>query len=365
MDYYDTNEIISYCLRSGVNISPADRLDWVFFSVALRVLGYPETTFAALSWQDQRTQRECPKVWENNRRYQMTQDDAKAKIVALAKAARVDVMQFRLSRNNINITSINADNNNPKITPRPNVIDIAPVSAGNAAPATPPPPRVFIDMKEVIAVADIVERSTLFRYLCGLFDPEEVRRVFRAYHVGATKDFGELPDLGTLASAFPYINAGGQCVDVHLQPYEADGHRWKPERHRYFQNWLLAKRKQNDRRAPWPLFGEHLLPARPAAPVGVVESEKTALICSIIAPRYVWVATGSLANLNARRCAAIRDRAVYVFPDVDGIEAWNAKAAALAKDGFRIFFCGQYIADNATPESKDDLADIIIKATRK
>ena len=37
------------------------------------------------------------------------------------------------------------------------------------------------------------------------------------------------------------------------------------------------------------LFGEHLLRLHPDKKVAVVESEKTAVICSALMPEYVWV----------------------------------------------------------------------------
>lgn len=168
-----------------------------------------------------------------------------------------------------------------------------------------------------------------------------------------------------MASAFPFINSEGNCVDVHLQPYEEDGHRWKKtERHPFTQHWQMAKQKQSDRRAPWCLFGEHLLRLDPSAPIGIVESEKTALICALYFPKYIWLATASLANLNARRCQAVRDRDVYVFPDADGIAKWREKAAALHSEGFKVFFCCDTISRRATAP-KDDLGDIVLTEIRK
>ena len=46
------------------------------------------------------------------------------------------------------------------------------------------------------------------------------------------------------------------------------------------------------------LFGAHLLPKRTDAPVCLVESEKTALICSIRLPSCLWIATGGLNNFR-------------------------------------------------------------------
>lgn len=64
------------------------------------------------------------------------------------------------------------------------------------------------------------------------------------------------------------------------------------------------------------LFGEHLLPTRPDAPVAVVESEKTALLMSQIRPEYVWLATGGSCGLqNPEKNRVLDGRDVTLFPD--------------------------------------------------
>lgn len=40
------------------------------------------------------------------------------------------------------------------------------------------------------------------------------------------------------------------------------------------------------------LFGEHLLALYQGKPVGLVESEKTAVIAAGLMPKYMWLATG-------------------------------------------------------------------------
>ena len=40
------------------------------------------------------------------------------------------------------------------------------------------------------------------------------------------------------------------------------------------------------------LFGEHLLQDKVNANVALVESEKTTVICSLLLPEYIWLATG-------------------------------------------------------------------------
>ena len=351
MDYYDIDKILNYASTPAVDISPSDRQEWALLCCALKVLGYGLNTFVSIS---NCTAAECEKVWKaekNPGRYVPTEDKAKAKIIALARAAGVDLTPFRrLSADSTkqHQTAPNSTNSTKQHLSDFDGIDLEALD-------TPKMPPIFIAPDEVERREKDTEKTALFAFLCRLFPVDEVRRVFRLYRVGATKEFSTA--VPALASAFPYINAGGQCVDIHLMPYEADGHRRKSG---YNQNWLLAKRKQSDRRAPWPLFGEHLLPLNPSAPVGIVESEKTALIASICAPGYVWTATGSLSNLNARRCAALDGRECYVFPDADGLERWREKATALHASGFSVYFCGEYITAHAQAP-KDDLGDILCR----
>ena len=47
------------------------------------------------------------------------------------------------------------------------------------------------------------------------------------------------------------------------------------------------------------LFGEHLLryPAYAENVIGIVESEKSAVVCSLCFPNVLWMATGSKGNM--------------------------------------------------------------------
>lgn len=348
MDYYDIDKIITYASTPGVDISPADRQEWALFCCALKVLGYDLNTFIAMS---NTTGAECEKKWNEERnpaRYVLTEDKAKAKIIGLAKAAGIDLKPFKISTGVKPSTGVNRGNRGNRGKTQNEAADFEGLDL-------PELPSIYVAPDEVKRLEKDAEQTALFNFLCRLFPADEVRRVFRLYQVGATKEFKAAAP--AMASAFPYLNAGGQCVDVHLMPYDADGHRRKTG---YSQNWLMARKKQSDRRAKWPLFGEHLLSLNPSAPVGIVESEKTALIASICAPGYVWTATASLNNLNARRCAALDGRDCYIFPDADGLEQWREKAADLNASGFKIFFCGEYITDHAQAP-KDDLGDILCR----
>ncbi|MCX4294947.1 MAG: hypothetical protein OSJ56_12925, partial [Prevotella sp.] len=95
MDYYDIDEIIKTASTGAIDISPSDRQEWALLCCALKVLGYNVNTFIAMS---NTTEAECRKVWNAEKspsRYVPTEDRAKAKIVALAKAARMNLNPYK------------------------------------------------------------------------------------------------------------------------------------------------------------------------------------------------------------------------------------------------------------------------------
>lgn len=77
------------------------------------------------------------------------------------------------------------------------------------------------------------------------------------------------------------------------------------------------------------LFGEHLLKERPGEPVAIVESEKTAIIMSLYAPAYIWLATGGAGWLNVGKCKVLKGRKVVLFPDLKQYDTWNKKVQGL------------------------------------
>lgn len=70
------------------------------------------------------------------------------------------------------------------------------------------------------------------------------------------------------------------------------------------------------------LFGEYLLLENPGMPVALVESEKIALICAGLMPRYLWLATGGKPQLNRDRLSVLAGRKDIAFPDIDAFADW-------------------------------------------
>ncbi|MDD2288809.1 MAG: DUF6371 domain-containing protein, partial [Bacteroidales bacterium] len=109
------------------------------------------------------------------------------------------------------------------------------------------------------------------------------------------------------------------------------------------------------------LFGLHLIRKYPEKPVFVVESEKTAVIMSILKPKYLWLATGGLSLLSWEKIWAIRDRQIRLFPDLGCFEKWKSKAKEIEqKIGVKMVvddFVERY-QHHYNLKQGDDLADI-------
>ncbi len=114
------------------------------------------------------------------------------------------------------------------------------------------------------------------------------------------------------------------------------------------------------------LFGEHLLQQEGNARkvVGLVESEKTAIVCAIVFPEYLWLATGGKHGLSADRLRVLEGRTLMMFPDIDAFDEWQQRAKELT-------FCKAHVSDvlqrlttDEDKAKKIDIADVILREAR-
>lgn len=374
-DIYDTDAIIRHVLHSGVDISPADHKAWAMFCCSLRVLGYDLPTFAALSWNDPKTQKLCSQVWNSHRnpgRYK-TEDSAKGMIVDLAKSAGVEVKRFLLSRNQ--------DSKPTLFNYRARTL-----ATRRTYPTRPEPTPApdFLPMDAVRATQKHVKESALFVWLAMEFGEQSALHVLDLYKVGGSK---HIAPNGLRASSFPYINTNQEVVDCklfHIDPITGSRKTASPIRVKADgsitqSSWALPelnfKRRRLNllelNRGKWCNFGDHLLKDRPTAEIGIVESEKTALIAALTYPDKIWIAVGSKNNLTTERCAPYMGRRLILFPDRDNYndkprkdghgteKGWRTIARDLAKAGFKVRLDTTTERHEGSPN--DDIADLVLR----
>ena len=245
-------------------------------------------------------------------------------------------------------------------------------------PMPPEPPKKWI-MWDLVANNDTLikpfmrhtESNALLTWMLSLPMSAEHKRNLR--------NMMELYFVGTSLNGYtkgwvmwPQVDMNLKIRDIKLMAYHPDGHRdkaWTP-------NWMSArlakvgKLDKDQYDIHHCLFGLHLAKVFPNAEVCLVESEKTALLCSAFCDpnEKIWMACGGLSwfkpdMLNDLIAA---NRYIVVYPDIDGKDKWTkvienigyarmsmtAKMSPVSQGG---------VYDPAVDDPKSDIADIMVR----
>ena len=197
----------------------------------------------------------------------------------------------------------------------------------------------------------------LITYLKTMIPSSAIDRIIADYRLASTPD---------QAIIFLQIDQDNQCRTGKIMQYNpATGHRIKDPDKPGRINWLhsILKRKKQlppDWQLTQCLFGEHLLPQHQDKTVALVESEKTAIICSAMMPQYLWLATGGKSQFN-NRLTVLKGRKIIAFPDIDAYHDWLHRTTDFPHLDLKV---SDLLEKHATPEDRAahiDLADWLLK----
>ncbi|WP_047544868.1 DUF6371 domain-containing protein [Psychroserpens sp. Hel_I_66] len=90
----------------------------------------------------------------------------------------------------------------------------------------------------------------------------------------------------------------------------------------------------------------------------IVESEKTAIIMSILFPGELWLATGSKNNFKEQLLRPVKQFKIIMFPDKTEFVDWNTKTENLKKQGYNILCSG--MLEGKDLDEGDDLVDLVV-----
>ena len=216
-----------------------------------------------------------------------------------------------------------------------------------------PKPISFIPVEVFKASLKGHDTNHFVQFLINLFGVEVATELVSRYFIATSKHWNG-------ATVFWQIDTRGKVRTGKIMLYSpTTGKRIKePFNH---INWVHKALKQPEFELKQCLFGEYLLIDK-TKPVAIVESEKTAVIASVYLPQFIWVAVGSLTNLNAEKCSILKGRTVTLFPDLNGFEKWSSKAKELSH--LAVFTVSDLLERKATEAEKNkglDLADYLIK----
>ena len=222
-------------------------------------------------------------------------------------------------------------------------------------------PSVAVPKDYVVRSLDRNLHSDFISFLKLLVvDVDRIVDMVNAYQLGVTKGGHAI---------YWYIDKEGIARMGKVMAYKPDGHRNKFVTPLSIPN-ELSKRGElyADYAIKQTLFGEHLLnlSTSKGKTIGIVESEKSAVICSLCIPHLLWMATGSKGNLQEERLCAIKERDSILFPDTDrdgeAYRQWLNRSKELNAKGWHLHV-SDYLERVATIEqrlAKIDIADLLI-----
>lgn len=201
----------------------------------------------------------------------------------------------------------------------------------------------------------------------GILSQEQLEHAAQTYLLGMTKDDGVV---------FWQIDQQRQPLDGKIMFYTDNCHRDR----QHVPSWVSFRLKQKgqlsqDWQAEHCLFGLHLLDTDMAAThptIAIVESEKSAIICSELipqrpdAPQILWMATGGMEALNVNILRPLLGFRVILFPDTDpkgdAYKKWSQIATDAQKQLGQPFYVSPLLEQQASAEQKQqkiDLADLL------
>ena len=221
------------------------------------------------------------------------------------------------------------------------------------------------------------DNNHLARWLCTLFTKEQVATVLVRYRTGSTRD-GRI--------IYWQIDEWGQVRTGKVMAYNPDGHRRKDGKGNVC--WVHSIRVDgicfDEMLVPQCLFGLHLVNDdvndNLQRNIGLtihgdggrgflclVESEKTALIMSLLCPDRVWLATGGKQNFKEKMVAPLAGMEVTLFPDADALTDWYTRAMELNRTlGTKLHIPTWYYDLMNHDEARAagwDLADVVLPLT--
>ena len=204
------------------------------------------------------------------------------------------------------------------------------------------------------------EHNHFLIFLGNLLGKDKAHAIAQKFYIGTSK-------LWKGATIFWQLDCQNRVRTGKIMLYNAEtGKRVKkPYNHiNWVHSYLRKKDVIQDFHLDQCLFGLHQLQNSEAEqPVGIVESEKTAILLSACVPEIMWMATGGLSNLRLRTLQPLKGREIIFYPDLNAYDRWAKKADIFQKEDFSIKVSKllETYATSSDREAGWDLADFIVK----
>lgn len=227
-------------------------------------------------------------------------------------------------------------------------------------------------------------KNALFCFLVTVFGKQKVLATFQKYDVRTSTLFRKDSKYGAAflmraidllirqVKEMAYDSKTGKRIkegqSVFLLDYNTRSYQLRDGS---FSIYLAGKSlmKDYDFKNKLCFFGEHLLAGEVSKPIAIVESEKTAIICDICMPDYIWLATGGKNGCKwtteeVYQVLKDANQPITLFPDLNATEDWIAKAEKLLAAGLDVSIYDLEEQEGITEEDKAkglDIGDYLIR----
>ena len=218
----------------------------------------------------------------------------------------------------------------------------------------PEPEPSFIDPEMANKSLKNYNENNFAWWLASVFGIEKAFGLADAYNVGTSKHWPG-------ACVFWQQDVTGKIRGGKIMLYNKETGRRVKEPFNHV-TWVHKVLKIEPYHLKQSLFGEHLLVTDQNKPVGVVESEKTAIVAAGFMPEMLWLATAGKNNLKAERLDVLRGRNVTLFPDLGAFGKWREIGRAA---GVKV---SDILENRADPQARGagyDLADYLLMENRQ
>ena len=175
----------------------------------------------------------------------------------------------------------------------------------------PPKAKQYLEVSELVSSCNPKHypNNNLVKWLGTIVGEDVATEQMQRYNVGTSnKTF-----FGAGATVFWFMDKVGTRYAKIVQYSSKDG-----KRNRESDYPFLQPKHHNGKGLSPCFFGEHLIQDAPAEQIiCIVESEKTALLCSIVLPSFLWVSSGGTNAITADKVECLKGRTVYLVVDSD------------------------------------------------
>ena len=201
------------------------------------------------------------------------------------------------------------------------------------------------------------EHNNLVLFLNRRLGEGTMTKLMANYQIGTSKRW-------TGANAFWYLDEHGQPIDAHITCYDAETGQQNDKSQ---SEWLSTLKGQQNLAVEKSVlfYGLHLLKGQPRSPIGLVEEEKTAIVCSHFLSQYVWLSASSFEESfwKGNDMDYLIHRKVVLFPSLTSFAKMKMIAEILKTKGVMVVV-SEYLEQHANEQDRRQgmsIADFLLK----